>query len=46
VPYISLWNKRNVAVASRSLEGVRLSPLADLLFLKDVARLPARAGLD
>jgi peptide/nickel transport system substrate-binding protein len=44
VPYISLWNKRNVAVASRSLEGVRLSPMADLLFLKDVARLPPRAG--
>jgi peptide/nickel transport system substrate-binding protein len=38
VPYISLWHKRNVAVAQRTLEGIRLSPLADLMFLKDVAR--------
>lgn len=39
VPYISLWYKTNVAVAQRSLSGVRLSPLADFLFLKDVARV-------
>lgn len=38
VPYISLWYKTNVAVAQRSLTGVRLTPLADFLFLKDVAR--------
>jgi peptide/nickel transport system substrate-binding protein len=38
VPYISLWFKTNVAVAQRSLRGVRVSPLADFVFLKDVAR--------
>ena len=38
VPYISLWNKTNVAVAQRSLRGVQLASLADLLFLRDVAR--------
>ncbi len=38
VPYISLWNKTNFVVAQRSLDGVRVSPLADLTFLKDVAR--------
>jgi peptide/nickel transport system substrate-binding protein len=41
VPYISLWYKTNVAVAQRSLSGVRLNPLADFLFLKDVARVAA-----
>ncbi len=39
VPYISLWYKTNVAVARRSISGIRLSPLADLHFLKDVARV-------
>jgi peptide/nickel transport system substrate-binding protein len=38
VPYISLWFKTNVAVAQRSLTGVRISPLADFVFLKDVVR--------
>jgi peptide/nickel transport system substrate-binding protein len=38
VPYISLWHKRNVAVAQRTLTGIHLSPLADFLFLKNVAR--------
>jgi peptide/nickel transport system substrate-binding protein len=38
VPYISLWHKRNVAVAQRTLTGIRLSPLADFFFLKNVAR--------
>jgi peptide/nickel transport system substrate-binding protein len=41
VPYISLWYKTNVAVAQRSLTGVHLTPLADLLFLKDVSRVAA-----
>ncbi len=41
VPYISLWNKTNFAVAQRNLTGVHLSPAADLLFLKDVARTVA-----
>ncbi len=40
VPYISLWNKRNFAVSQRTLTGIRLSPAADFLFLKDVARTP------
>lgn len=43
VPYISLWHKTNVAVAQRTLTGVHLTPLADLMFLRDVARVPARA---
>jgi peptide/nickel transport system substrate-binding protein len=38
VPYISLWHKRNVVVAQRSLSGIHLSPLADFFFLKDVSR--------
>jgi peptide/nickel transport system substrate-binding protein len=38
LPYISLWDKTNFAVAQRTLTGIRLSPAADLLFLKDVAR--------
>lgn len=43
IPYISLWHKTNVVVARRSLSGVRVTPLADFLFLKDVARTPAVA---
>ncbi|MGE0450775.1 MAG: ABC transporter substrate-binding protein [Vicinamibacterales bacterium] len=39
VPYISLWYKTNVAVARRELSGIRLSPVADFYFLKDVARI-------
>jgi peptide/nickel transport system substrate-binding protein len=38
VPYISLWHRRNVAVAQRTLAGVQLSPIADFFFLKDVRR--------
>jgi peptide/nickel transport system substrate-binding protein len=38
VPYISLWHKRNVAVAQRALVGLRLSPTADLMFLQHVSR--------
>jgi peptide/nickel transport system substrate-binding protein len=38
LPYISLWHKRNVAVAQRTLTGIHLSPLADFVFLKNVAR--------
>jgi peptide/nickel transport system substrate-binding protein len=41
VPYISLWNKTNVAVAQRTLAGVHVSPAADWLFLKDVFRAAA-----
>lgn len=41
VPYISLWNKTNYAVAQRTLTGIHLRPAADLLFLKDVVRTSA-----
>ncbi len=46
VPYISLWYKTNVAVAQRDLTGLRLSPSADFLFLRNVTRVdtPAIAG--
>ena len=37
VPYISLWYKKNVAVFQPDIHGVRLSPIADFMFLKDVA---------
>lgn len=39
VPYVSLWYKTNVAVAQANLTGVRLTPLAEFTFLKDVARV-------
>ena len=38
VPYISLWDKTNYAIAQRTLTGIHLRPAADLLFLKDVSR--------
>jgi peptide/nickel transport system substrate-binding protein len=44
VPYISLWHKTNFAVAQRTLTGVRMTPLGDLDFLRDVARVPANAA--
>ena len=44
VPYISLWDKTNVAVAQPDLRGVRLSPIADFGFLKDVYRQPPGPG--
>ena len=34
VPYISLWHKTNFIMAQRSLDGLRVSPLGDLEFLK------------
>ena len=37
-PYISLWYKTNVAVGSRTLDGIHLTPLAGYTFLKDVSR--------
>jgi peptide/nickel transport system substrate-binding protein len=43
VPYVSLWYKTNVAVFQPDLTGVRLSPIADFTFLKDVSR-HSRAG--
>jgi peptide/nickel transport system substrate-binding protein len=44
VPYISLWYKTNFAVVQRTLTGVHLTPLADLDFLRGVARVPANAA--
>lgn len=40
VPYISLWYKTNIAVFQPDIHGVRLSPIADFTFLKDVYRSP------
>ena len=40
-PYIPLWYRTNVAVFQPNLEGIRLSPIADFTFLKDVTRRPA-----
>lgn len=44
VPYISLWYKTNIAVFQPDITGVRLSPIADFAFLKDVSRAPRAAG--
>jgi ABC-type transport system substrate-binding protein len=44
VPYVSLWYKTNVAVYQPALTGVRLSPIADFSFLKDVARVAPAAS--
>jgi peptide/nickel transport system substrate-binding protein len=38
VPYISLWYKTNIAVFQPDIRGVRLSPIADFTFLRDVYR--------
>jgi peptide/nickel transport system substrate-binding protein len=43
VPYISLWTKKNVAIYQPDLTGIRLSPIADFTFLKDVSRQTAPA---
>jgi peptide/nickel transport system substrate-binding protein len=42
VPYVGLWYKTNVAVFQPDIHGVRLSPIADFAFLKDVSRQAAR----
>jgi peptide/nickel transport system substrate-binding protein len=44
LPYISLWHKTNFAIARRSLAGIRLSPVADFLFLQHVVRTDAASG--
>jgi peptide/nickel transport system substrate-binding protein len=57
VPYVSLWYKTNVAVYQADISGVRLSPIADFGFLRNVSRqrgtdrasasaAPAAAGAD
>jgi peptide/nickel transport system substrate-binding protein len=42
VPYIPLWYKTNIAVFQPDVQGVRLSPIADFRFLKDVYRSGAQ----
>jgi peptide/nickel transport system substrate-binding protein len=42
VPYVPLWYRVNVAVSQPEIHGVRLSPIADFTFLKDVSRGSAR----
>jgi peptide/nickel transport system substrate-binding protein len=37
-PYISLWYKTNVAVARTNIEGVTLTPSAELTFLRNVKK--------
>ena len=37
-PYLSLWDKVNVAVAQPGLRGISLTPAADFTFLRDVYR--------
>ncbi|MGH9346631.1 MAG: ABC transporter substrate-binding protein [Vicinamibacterales bacterium] len=37
-PYVSLWNKTNVAVAQPGISGLRLVPTADFTVLKDVRK--------
>jgi peptide/nickel transport system substrate-binding protein len=38
LPIVSLWTRENVAIQRRGLAGVRLSPIADFEFLRDVVR--------
>jgi peptide/nickel transport system substrate-binding protein len=37
-PYICLWTKINNVIGQRTLDGMRVTPIADYWFLKDVAR--------
>jgi peptide/nickel transport system substrate-binding protein len=37
-PYISLWNRTNVAVAQPSLHGLHLNAISDFASLKDVSK--------
>jgi peptide/nickel transport system substrate-binding protein len=43
-PYISLWHRTNVAVMRPDVTGMRLSPQADFLALKDVRKVREEAG--
>jgi peptide/nickel transport system substrate-binding protein len=42
VPYIPLWYKTNIAVFQPDIHGVRVSPIADFRFLRDVYRSSAQ----
>jgi peptide/nickel transport system substrate-binding protein len=37
-PYIPIWNRTNVIVAQRSLDGLHLNPIGDFQALKNVKR--------
>jgi peptide/nickel transport system substrate-binding protein len=38
-PYIPIWNRTNVIVAQRSLEGLHINPVGDFGALRDVTRV-------
>jgi peptide/nickel transport system substrate-binding protein len=40
LPMIGLWSRENVAVHRRGMTGVRLTPIGDLDFLRDVTPAP------
>ena len=40
-PYISIWNRTNVAVAQRTLSGLHLNAVGDFESLKDVTKIPS-----
>jgi peptide/nickel transport system substrate-binding protein len=39
-PYIPIWNRTNVIVAQRSLDGLHINAVGDFQSLKDVKRIP------
>jgi peptide/nickel transport system substrate-binding protein len=39
-PYIPIWNRTNVIVAQRSLQGLHLNAIGDFQALRDVKRIP------
>ena len=41
-PYIPIWNRTNVIVAQRSLDGLHLNAIGDFQALKDVRRRAPR----
>jgi peptide/nickel transport system substrate-binding protein len=41
-PYIPIWNKTNVIVAQKGLEGLHLNPVGDFNALRDVKRVSQR----
>ena len=41
-PYVSIWTKRNVAVAQRGISGLKLMPRGDFTVLKDVRKASAQ----
>ena len=41
-PYIPIWNKTNVIVAQKGLDGLHLNPVGDFNALRDVKRITTR----